>query len=272
VRKQKAGGVPALRGRTVLLTGASGGIGAALAEVLAAQGAELVLSGRREAELASLARRVGGRVVVADLARHDDVTRLLDEAGHVDVLVSNAALPGTGTLASFSAEQVDRALDVNLRAPMALAHRLAPARVAQRSGALVFIASLAGLAATPSMSLYNATKFGLRGFALALHDELRGAGVGVSVVLPGFVRDAGMFAEAGVTAPTVFGTVTPQQVADAVLGAITRNKAEVLVAPVMDRLGARLGGLAPNLGGRLKARGLLGTVGEDMAAAQQHKR
>ncbi|HUR50530.1 MAG TPA: SDR family NAD(P)-dependent oxidoreductase [Mycobacteriales bacterium] len=263
---------PQLRGKTVLLTGASGGIGIALAEALAAQGAELVLSGRREAELTSLAERVGGRVVVADLSQQDDVTRLLAEAGDVDVLVANAALPATGTLASFNADQVDRALDVNLRAPVALAHALAPRLVAQGSGALVFIASLAGLAATPSMSLYNATKFGLRGFALALHDELLGTGVGVSVVLPGFVRDAGMFAEAGVTAPTVFGTVTPQDVSRAVLRAIARNKGEVLVAPALDRLGARLGGLAPNLAGQLKARGLLGSVGEDMAAAQQHKR
>jgi short-subunit dehydrogenase len=272
VTKGRTTGSRALRGKRVLLTGASGGIGTALAEALAGEGAELVLSGRRETELASLAERVGGTVVVADLARRDGVERLLEHAGHVDVLVSNAALPGTGTLASFSAEQVDRALDVNLRAPVALAHGLVPTLVAQGSGSLVFIASLAGLAATPSMSLYNATKFGLRGFALALHDELLGSGVGVSVVLPGFVRDAGMFAEAGVTAPTVFGTVTPQQVAQTVLAGIAKNKAELLVAPVMDRLGARLGGLAPNLGGRLKARGLLGTVGEDMAAAQQHKR
>ena len=261
-----------LRGKTVLLTGASGGIGTALAEALAAEGASLVLSGRRQAELAALAERVGGRAVVADLAVHGDVDGLLAEAGEVDVLVSNAALPGTGALTSFSAEQVDRALDVNLRAPVALAHGLVPGMVARGSGALLFVSSLAGLTATPSMSLYNATKFGLRGFALALHDELRGTGVGVSVLLPGFVREAGMFAESGVTAPTVFGTVTPQRVAAAALTAIAGNRGEVLVAPPMDRLGARLGSLAPNLAGRLKSWGLLGSVGEDMAAAQQHKR
>ena len=149
IRRPVAG--QTLRGKTVLLTGASGGIGAALAEALAARGASLVLSGRREAELAVLADRVGGRAVVADLAVHADVDRLLAEAGEVDVLVSNAGLPGTGALTSFSAEQVDRALDVNLRAPVALAHGLVPGMVARGGGAMLFVSSLAGLTATPSM-------------------------------------------------------------------------------------------------------------------------
>jgi short-subunit dehydrogenase len=261
-----------LTGKKVLLTGASGGIGVALARALAAEGAQLVLSGRRAAELAELAEQVGGRAVVADLSVRDEVDRLVEEAGDVDVLVANAALPGTGALASFSRQQLDRALEVNLRAPIAMAHALVPRMVERGSGSLVFVSSLAGLTASPSMSLYNATKFGLRGFALALHDELLGTGVGASAVLPGFVREAGMFAEAGVSAPTVFGTCTPGQVADAVLKAIRTNRGEVVVAPPLDRLGARLGGLAPNIASRLQARGLLGRVGEDMAAAQQHKR
>jgi short-subunit dehydrogenase len=266
--------VPAaeLTGKTVLLTGASGGIGIALAEALSAAGAKLVLTGRRESELRALADRVNGRVVVADLAVKADVQRLLAEAGDVDILVANAALPGSGGLATFSAEQVDRALDVNLRAPIALAHALAPSLVAKGSGSLVFISSLAGLAASAHTSLYNATKFGLRGFALALHDELQPSGVGVSVVLPGFIRDAGMFAETGLKAPPGFGTRTPEQVAATVLDAIARNRAEVVVAPPLDRLGARLASFAPNLASRLQQLGLLGGVGDKMAAQQQHKR
>lgn len=261
-----------LADKTVLLTGASGGIGIALAEALAAQHAHLVLSGRRERELNTLAARLGARVVVADLADRRDVARLLTEAGEVDVLVANAALPGSGALQSFTAEQVDRALDVNLRAPIALAHDLVPRLVAKGAGSLVFISSLAGLTASANTSLYNATKFGLRGFALALHDELLGTGVGVSVVMPGFVRDAGMFAETGLTAPPGFGTRTPGEVATAVLAAIERNRGQVLVAPPVDRLGARFGGLAPNLASRLQSWGLLGNVGEQMAAEQLAKR
>ena len=261
-----------LSGKNVLLTGATGGIGNALAEALAAEGAALVLSGRREAELTALADRLGGRAVVADLADKADVPRLLAAAGDVDVLVANAALPGTGALDSFSAEQVDRALDVNLRAPIALAHALIPSLVAKGGGSLVFISSLAGLTASANTSLYNATKFGLRGFALALRDELHPKGVGVSVVLPGFVSEAGMFAETGLKAPTGFGTRTPAQVASAVVEAIMKNRGEVLVAPRVDKVGARLGSLAPNLASRLQQKGLLGGVGEQMAAAQQLKR
>jgi short-subunit dehydrogenase len=261
-----------LTGKNVLLTGASGGIGIALAEALAAAGARLVLSGRREAELVALADRLGGRAVVADLADPAAVQKLVAEAGEVDVLVANAALPGPGALESFTAEQVDRALDVNLRAPVVLAHALLPAMVARGSGSLVFISSLAGLTASANTSLYNATKFGLRGFALALREEVHPQGIGVSVVLPGFVSEAGMFAETGVKAPTGFGTRTPEQVAAAVVDAIVRDRGEVLVAPRLDKLGAKLGSLAPNLANRLQRMGLLGGVGEQMAAAQQLKR
>jgi short-subunit dehydrogenase len=261
-----------LAGKNVLLTGASGGIGAALADALAADGAKVIVTGRREAELTALADRVHGRVVVADLAVREDVTRLLAEAGEIDVLVSNAALPGSGELTSFTSEQVDRVLEVNLRAPIALAHALVPAMVARGSGALVFVSSLAGITASPRVSLYNATKFGLRGFALALHAELHGTGVGASVVLPGFVRDAGMFAETGVQPPRGFGTRTPEEVAAAVLRAIETNPGELLCAPPVDRVGARLGGLLPNLASWLQRQGVLNDVGEQMAAAQQDKR
>lgn len=261
-----------LTDKSVLLTGASGGIGRALAERLAAEGARLVLTGRREEELAALAQRVGGRYVVADLAQPGAADALLAAAGEVDVLVANAALPAVGRLESFTPEQRDRALDVNLRAPIALAHALAPVMTARGHGSMVFVSSLAGLTASASMSLYNTTKFGLRGFALALHDELHPAGVKVGVVLPGFVSDAGMFADSGAQAPTVFGTRTPAQVADAVLRALRSGRAETAVAPLLDRVGARITSVAPNLAARLKIAGLLGTVGDDMAAGASHKR
>jgi short-subunit dehydrogenase len=261
-----------LAGKDVLLTGASGGIGQALAEAFAREGAKLVLSGRRAADLEALAERVSGRVVVADLSVRSDVDRLLAEAGEVDVLVANAALPASGALDEYDAEQLDRALEVNFRAPVTLAHRLAPRMVAKGSGGLAFISSLSGLAATARSSLYNATKFGLRGFALALHEELYGTGVAVSVVLPGFVSDAGMFAETGLRPPPGFGTRTPQQVAEATVSALQSNTGEVLVAPVLDRLGAKVGGLAPNLAGRLQRLGLVGDLTEQMAAAQRSKR
>lgn len=261
-----------LTGRTVLLTGATGGLGGTLARRLHAAGADLVLTGRRADDLAALAAETGARAIPADLSDPAEVQRLVSEAGAVDVLVSNAALPGTGALGSFTVEQARRALDVNLGAAVTLAHGLLPRMLSQRSGSLVFVSSLAGLTSTPHTSLYNATKFGLRGFALSLHEELRGTGVGASVVLPGFVRGAGMFAETGLPDPKLFGTCTPDEVADAVLKAIRSNPAQLLVGPFTSRVGARLGSLAPALAFRLQRLGLIKGIGQQMAEAQQHKR
>ena len=109
------------------------------------------------------------------------------------------------------------------------------------------MSSLSGKAATAGSSIYNATKFGLRGFAGALRAELRPHGVGVSAVFPGFIREAGMFAESGVKLPAGVGTRTPQDVADAVVSAIERNRGEVDVAPLSLRLGATFSGIAPEI-------------------------
>ncbi len=122
-------------------------------------------------------------------------------ARDVDVLVANAAVPGSGRLATYSVEEVDRALDVNLRAPIVLARALTPGMVGRGRGHVVFISSIAGKTATRGSSLYNATKYGLRGFSLALRSELRSDGVGVSAIFPGFVRGAGMFAETAIKLP-----------------------------------------------------------------------
>jgi short-subunit dehydrogenase len=259
-----------ISGAKVLITGANGGIGVALAKAFAAQGAELLLSGRREAELNQLATETGGRPLLADLSRREDVSALIEQSADVDILVANAALPAAGLLADFTADQVDRALEVNLRVPVVMAHAVAPAMVARGSGALVFISSLAGVAASGGSSLYNATKFGLRGFALALREDLHGTGVGVSVILPGFISDAGMFADSGAKTPPGFGTRTPQQVAAAVVSAVEKNRGEVTVAPPLDRIGARIGGLAPALGARIQR--LAPDVTSQIAEGQKDKR
>jgi short-subunit dehydrogenase len=256
----------------VLLTGATGGIGGAIARALAARGASLVLSGRRQEVLEPLAREVRGRVIVCDLARREEVDRLIAESGEVDVLVANAALPASGIFTELTQEQIDRMLEVNLRAPMAIARALTPAMVARGRGHLVFISSLAGKAASPASAIYSATKFGLRGFALGIREDLRPHGVGVSVVLPGFIRDAGMFAEAGVELPRGVGTRTPEQVADAVISAIERDRAEVAVAPVGLRLGAGFANLAPELAASVTRKIGGGRVAASLAEGQRDKR
>ena len=148
---------------------------------------------------------------------------------------------------SLTPEQIDRMLDVNLRAPITLARALAPVMSARGRGHMVFISSLSGKVASPASSIYSATKFGLRGFALGLRADLQPAGVGVSVIAPGFINDAGMFAKAGVKLPPGVGTRSPQDVAAAVIKAIEHNRAEVDVAPLSLRAGAAFASVAPGL-------------------------
>ncbi len=237
----------ALPGSTCLVTGASGGLGATIARRLHREGARLVVTGRRRDELTAIAGDLGNdtRVVTADLARLEDVVRLATETGSVDVLVANAGLPANGELADLSVEDIARAVDVNIRSTLLLTRLLLPAMLERGSGQVVIMGSLAGLAATPRSSVYNASKFALRGFGHALREELRSSGVGVSLVSPTFVSEAGMWAETGVRA--AHPEVSPARVADAVVRAITKNSAEILVAPPDQRFGVRLAGLFPEL-------------------------
>jgi uncharacterized protein len=261
-----------LAGRSVLLTGATGGLGHAIARRLRVEGAELVLTGRRADLLEPLAAQTQARSLTVDLADAEALERLADECAGVDVLVSNAGLPGSGLLTSFTIEELDRALAVNLRAPMVLARRLAEAMVARRSGHLVFMSSLAGKVGTPRSPVYSATKFGLRGFAQSLREDLRPSGVGVSAIFPAFVRDAGMFHDTGTKLPPGVGTVSPESVADAVVRAIERNRGEVDVAPVGLRAGAMAAGLAPDLAATVSRKLGGQRIAQDHVSAQTTKR
>jgi short-subunit dehydrogenase len=255
-----------LSGRKALLTGATGGLGRAIAKAMAERGAQLTLSARNREALEELAAELPGsghNVIPADLAEPDAAERLAAEAGETEILVANAGLPGSGLLDEFSAEEVKRALRVNLEAPMLLARALYPAMLEAGSGQLVFVASLSGKAASPRSSVYNATKFGLRGFALALRADLTPSGIGVSLISPGFIREAGMFADAGAKPPPGMGTSTPQQVGAATVKAIERNKVEVTVAPLPQRAGAHLALISPALGVKAQS----GSAGQKAAQA-----
>jgi short-subunit dehydrogenase len=144
---------------------------------------------------------------------------------------------------------------------------------ARHEGHFVFISSLAGKAASPRASIYNATKFGLRGFTLALRQDLivDETGVSASVVMPGFVRDAGMFADSGASVPKGTGTATPEQVSDGVVSAIEADRAEVAVAPIQQRAIAHLAHFFPSLAARAQGRGGA-KVGDRLAAGQTDKR
>ena len=227
-----------VQGKTALLTGATGGLGRAIAAELAGAGASLILSSRKAVELDALAAELPGsghRTIVADLSDPAAVTPLLEEAGEVDILIANAGIGGGSALEHNDAELISTINRVNLEVPMLLAAGLRRQMLDRGTGSMVFISSLAAKAIPAGTAIYAGTKAGLRAFSLGLRADIGQRGVGVSVVMPGFVRDAGMFHDSGAKAPAAVGTTTPADVAAAVSSAIADDRAEVDVAPLQQR-------------------------------------
>jgi short-subunit dehydrogenase len=224
--------------------------------------------------LEALANELGEptKVVQADLSTREGVTALSSAARDVDILVANAALPGSGRLDDFSPEEIDRTIDVNLRAPMQLARELAPAMAQRGSGHLVFISSMSGKLPAGGGSIYSATKFGLRGFAASLRDELHGTGVGVSLISPGFVSEAGLFAETGIKLPAYVRLRSPKQVADAVIKGIERDRGDIDVAPFTMKMSAWLAAIAPDTVSAVGRRLGSADVADELAERQRPKR
>ena len=249
----------------MLLTGASGGLGKAIAEALAARGAEMVVTGRNVEALKSLP----GEALKADLADRADVESLIERAGRVDILVHNAGLPASGRIDGFTPQEIDRALDVNLRSGMQLTRALLPAMLERRAGHLVYMSSMAGK--IPVTPLYSATKYGLRGFAGALRDDLHRTGVGVSVVFPGPIADAGMQADSGVKTAN-FPKRYASDVADAVVKGIEREKFELTVADPVQRFGEYTAALAPAFASRMRRLVGLRKMVDATAEGQKQKR
>ena len=264
-----------IAGKKVLLTGATGGIGRSIAGKLAAAGAELTVSGRSEEALTTLAGSLPGSghsVAAADLGLPDAARKLADDVGPVDVLVANAALPSTGRITELTEEQVARMLRINLEAPILLAQALLPGMLERGQGRLIMIGSLAGKAGSPRSSIYNATKFGLRGFVFGLAADLADSPVGATLVAPGFVREAGMFADSGADAPAGMGTTTPEKVATAVLKAIGSNRVEIAVAPIVQRTMAHVGLISPHLSYRVQSGSAGQNAADSLARGQIDKR
>jgi short-subunit dehydrogenase len=243
--------------KTILLTGATGGLGRAIAAELAGRGVTLVLSSRKADELQELGAELPGgphRFVVADLAEPGAGERMVAEAGEIDGIVLNAGDRAHGPVDELPAEQVERVIRVNLEAPVQMTRAASPALRERGEGHFVFIASLAGKAAAPRHILYGATKAGLRQFALSLRQDLEPDGVGVSVVNPGFIRDAGMFADSGAKPPMNLGTSTPAEVGTAVADAIEKDKGEIDVAPLRQRELANFAHRFPHVAARISGR------------------
>ena len=155
---------------------------------------------------------------------------------------------------------------------MMLARELAPSMSERGDGHLVFVSSLSGKAPSPRSAVYAASKFGLRGFALCLRADLSRSGVGVSIVAPGFIREAGMFADSGAKPPAGMGTSSPREVGAAVVKAIESNKVEVAVAPLQTRALAHLGLASPRVAMRAISGGTARKAADRVAEGQSDKR
>jgi short-subunit dehydrogenase len=262
----------AVQGRLAVVTGATGGLGQAIARRLADEGARLVVTGRQRVVLERLADELGATAVVCDLAVRADLPALLDIVADADVLVSNAALPATGPLDDFTVGEIDRALDVNLRAPILLARAAGAGMVRRHTGHIVFVSSLSAKMIAPALGVYGATKAGLRALSLSLREDLRPAGVGVSVIFPGAIGEAGMWADAGIPTPRTVRLRSRKDVARAVIDAIEHDRAEIEVANPAVRLGALLAQVRPAWFAAFARRAGAAEIAKQMTEAGRTKR
>jgi short-subunit dehydrogenase len=243
-------------GARTLITGATGGIGTALAEEFHSRGARLVLTGRNRPALDALAERLeGAEPLAADLSSPDEARRLAESAGDVDVLVANAGVEASEPLEELGPDQIADALTVNLGSTMILASSLGRGMLARGRGRLAIVSSIAAQVTGPG-PIYVATKWAQRGLAITLASDWKGTGVGVSIVYPGAVRDVGMIAR-GLSSlerqPPSWQvrTVSAQTVARATAEAIERERFETIVADPVAKVAVRFAGGAPRLVSRL---------------------
>ena len=187
----------ALAGKTALVTGASAGIGRATAIALARRGANLIITARREERLRQLAAEIESLGVKAvfhagdaaeEKTAQQAIVLALDTFGHLDILINNAGAGNYKDLIDTSAEEYDALMNANMRSGFLFSRHAAPHMIAQKSGIILFISSVAGLQGVAGESVYCATKFAQAGFAQALDAELRKHGIKVGAVFPGGVK------------------------------------------------------------------------------------
>ena len=183
-----------LSGKTALVTGASGGIGAAIAKALHAQGASVVLHGTRVERLAALQVELGecGHIVTADLGDREAVGEVIAEAtekaGPISILVNNAGITRDNLAMRMKDEEWDKVLDVNLTASMILCRSAMRGMMKARHGRIISISSIVGVTGNPGQTNYAASKAGMIGFSKSLAQEVASRGVTVNIVAPGFIE------------------------------------------------------------------------------------
>ena len=214
-----------LHGKTAVVTGASRGIGAAVARLLHARGVNLGLASRSGDDLG-----LDGAVAQpCDVRRLDDLVSLCDRTaerfGSIDILVANAGVGAYGPFLELSEAHVDEMVDVNLKGTIHAVRAALPRMLEQGEGDIVAVASVAGLRAFPHESVYNASKFGQVGFIRSLDHELREHGIRCTNIAPGGVAtDFALDEGRGRSEDVLAGMLTPEEVADVVVFALTRPR------------------------------------------------
>jgi short-subunit dehydrogenase len=255
-----------LKGRTALVTGASGGLGTHIARRLAREGMNVVVSGRREDALAAVAEELNGlgvkaHAVPADLSDLSQIEPLIERSenalGPLDLLVNNAGVELAAAFTAYTREELTSMIDVNLTAPLLLAHRVVAGMLSRGRGHVVFVSSLAGKIGPPYQEPYAATKAGLIGLTQSLRAEYLHAPVGFSVACPGFIAGDGMYqrmVEEGYKSNRLMGETTTAKVTDSIVDAIRHDRPEVVETGAPIRPMLALNQLAPRLVERVAPR------------------
>ena len=255
-----------LKGQTAIITGGARGQGAAEARRFADEGAFVVITDLLDREGEDLATEIGS----AATFKHLDVTNqeawdelirnILDERGSIDVLVNNAGMHSRGNLEAVSPEDVGAMVDVNIRAPLMLSCAAIPFMRRAGGGGIVMVGSLAGMAPLQGAATYSGTKAGLRAFAYALADEMRGTGIHVGVVSPGPIDTGFIMDEIDLVEDIVFSQPmsTAKQVADAIIELAAEDTVEISMPAFSGKL-TTLSYLFPSL--RRLSRGTLNKIG-----------
>lgn len=233
-----------------ILTGASRGIGAELADGLARKGVNLALAARSKDDLEQVAERVRAHGVKAiavptDISNRSELAELVartrEELGPVDLLVNNAGLELAGYSHELDPDHIDQVVQVNLTSLIQLTRMVIPEMMQRKRGHVCNIASVAGKVARPYAVVYAATKHGVIGFSWSLRAEMAEHNVEISAVCPGYVGDAGMFAtrtqSMGVgQPPPALKAVPVDDVVKETIKSIEDNRAEVIVGPLMMKI------------------------------------
>lgn len=253
--------IKSFENKTIIITGASAGVGAACARLFANHKAKLVLVARGEAALNIIADELRSQcevlTVVMNVANNDDCLTLLEKAeatfGAVHVLINNAGMHARGNLETVAPLDVAAMVDINLRAPLLLSGAAIPYLQRAGEGAIVNVGSLAGRAPLQGAATYSATKAGLRAFSYALADELRDSGISVGSVSPGPIDTGFIMDEIDEVEDIVFSQPmsTAQQVAEGIMAVASGDEVEVVLPAASAKL-THISYLFPNLRRRLR--------------------